>query len=141
MVNRRYEDIKVGEKASFTKTVTEADVVAFAGITGDFNPVHINAEYAKKSFFKERIAHGILTAGFISAALGTQLPGPNSIYLKQDLSFTAPVKLGDTVTATVEVTAKRDDKKLITLSTVATNQRGEVVVKGEALIKKMDPED
>lgn len=141
MVNRRYEDIKVGEKASFTKTVTEADVVAFAGITGNFNPVHINAEYAKKSFFKERIAHGILTAGFISAALGTQLPGPNSIYLKQDLSFTAPVKLGDTVTATVEVTAKRDDKKLITLSTVATNQRGEVVVKGEALIKKMDPED
>ncbi|MDI3522085.1 MAG: hypothetical protein PWR31_1592 [Bacillota bacterium] len=141
MVNRRYEDIKVGEKASFTKTVTEADVVAFAGITGDFNPVHINAEYAKKSFFKERIAHGILTAGFISAALGTQLPGPNSIYLKQDLSFTAPVKLGDTVTATVEVTAKRDDKKLITLSTIVTNQRGEVVVKGEALIKKMDPED
>jgi 3-hydroxybutyryl-CoA dehydratase len=141
MVNRRYEDIKIGEKASFIKTVTEADVVAFAGITGDFNPVHINAEYAKKSFFKERIAHGILTAGFISAALGTQLPGPNSIYLKQDLSFTAPVKLGDTVTATVEVTAKRDDKKLITLSTVVTNQRGEVVVKGEALIKKMDPED
>ncbi|HHV57491.1 MAG TPA: MaoC family dehydratase [Firmicutes bacterium] len=141
MVNRRYEDIKVGEKASFTKTVTEADVVVFAGITGDFNPVHINAEYAKKSFFKERIAHGILTAGFISAALGTELPGPNSIYLKQDLSFTAPVKLGDTVTATVEVTAKRDDKKLITLSTIVTNQRGEVVVKGEALIKKMDPED
>ena len=141
MVNRRYEDIKVGEKASFTKTVTEADVVVFAGITGDFNPVHINVEYAKKSFFKERIAHGILTAGFISAALGTELPGPNSIYLKQDLSFTAPVKLGDTVTATVEVTAKRDDKKLITLSTIVTNQRGEVVVKGEALIKKMDPED
>lgn len=78
---------------------------------------------------------------FHLAQQATQLPGPNSIYLKQDLSFTAPVKFGDTVTATVEVTAKRDDKKLITLSTIVTNRRGEVGVKGEALIKKMDPED
>ncbi|WXJ94941.1 hypothetical protein MCACP_14230 [Neomoorella carbonis] len=139
MINRRYEEIQVGDKATFSKTVTEADVYGFAGITGDFNPVHVDAEFAKNSLFKERVAHGILTAGFISAVLGTQLPGINTIYLKQELEFTAPVKIGDTVTAEAEVLSKRDDKKLITLKTTVTNQRGEVVVKGQALVKKVDP--
>ncbi|NLG85815.1 MAG: MaoC family dehydratase [Firmicutes bacterium] len=135
---RSYDSIKVGEKASFTKTVTETDIIQFAGISGDFNPVHINKEFAKNSMFKERIAHGILTASFISAVAGTQLPGPNSIYLKQVLNFTAPVKIGDTITATVEVISKRDDKHLITLDTTCTNQRGEKVITGEALVKKPD---
>ena len=126
---RSYDSIKVGEKASFTKTVTETDII---------HPVHINKEFAKNSMFKERIAHGILTAGFISAVAGTQLPGPNSIYLKQVLNFTAPVKIGDTITATVEVSSKRDDKHLITLDTTCTNQRGEKVITGEALVKKPD---
>lgn len=132
-----YSEIKIGDDASFAKTITEADVVQYAGITGDFNPIHIDAEYAKDSMFKERVAHGMLVSGLISAVLGTRLPGPNSIYLAQDLKFTAPVKIGDTVTALVTVTEKRDDKRIITLKTTVSNQRGEVVVDGRAVIKKV----
>ncbi len=131
-----YEDIKIGDNASFAKTITESDILGFAGITGDFNPIHIDAEYAKESMFKERIAHGMLVSGLISAVLGTQLPGPNSIYLGQNLKFTLPVKIGDTVTAVVTVTEKRDDKRIITLQTTISNQRGEVVVDGSAVVKK-----
>jgi 3-hydroxybutyryl-CoA dehydratase len=131
-----YEDIQVGDDASFAKTITESDILGFAGITGDFNPIHIDAEYAKESVFKERIAHGMLVSGLISAVLGTQLPGPNSIYLGQELKFTAPVKIGDTVTAVVTVTDKRDDKRIITLRTTVSNHRGEVVVDGSAVVKK-----
>ena len=131
-----YEDIKIGDNASFAKTITESDILGFAGITGDFNPIHIDAEYAKESMFKERIAHGMLVSGLISAVLGTQLPGPNSIYLGQNLKFTLPVKIGDTVTAVVTVTDKRDDKRIITLQTTISNQRGEVVVDGSAVVKK-----
>lgn len=132
-----YADIKVGDSDSLSKTVTESDILNFAGITMDFNPVHINAEYAKDSVFKERIAHGMLSAGFISAVLGTVLPGPNTIYLGQELKFTAPVKIGDTVTATVMVAEKRDEKRLLKLKTTVTNQRGEVVVDGSATVKKI----
>lgn len=106
-----YEDIQIGDKASFTKTISESDIYQFAGITGDYNPVHINSEYANQSVFKERVAHGILTAGFISAVLGTKLPGTDTIYLSQNLDFKAPVKIGDTVTAEVEVLEKKDRKK------------------------------
>lgn len=136
MAELAYEDIKVDDEASITKTITEADIVAFANLTGDTNPVHLDAEYAAKSMFGERIAHGMLVAGLISAVLGTQLPGPNSIYLGQDLKFTAPVKIGDTLTVTATVTEKRDDKRIIRLRTTATNQRGEIVVDGNAVIKK-----
>jgi len=131
-----YEDIKVDDSASITRTITEADIVAFANLTGDTNPVHLDAEYAAKSMFGERIAHGMLVAGLISAVLGTQLPGPNSIYLGQDLKFTAPVKIGDTLTVTATVAEKRDDKRIIKLRTTATNQRGEIVLDGNAVIKK-----
>jgi 3-hydroxybutyryl-CoA dehydratase len=131
-----YADIKIGADASFAKTITEGDVVQYAGLTGDFNPIHIDAEYARQSMFKERIAHGMLVSGLISAVLGTQLPGPNAIYLGQDLRFMAPVKIGDTVTATVTVTEKRDDKRIITLKTTVSNQRGEVVIDGKAVVKK-----
>jgi 3-hydroxybutyryl-CoA dehydratase len=131
-----YEDIKVDDSASITRTITEADIVAFANLTGDVNPVHLDAEYAAKSMFGERIAHGMLVAGLISAVLGTQLPGPNSIYLGQELKFTAPVKIGDTLTVTATVTEKRDDKRIIKLRTTATNQRGEIVLDGNAVIKK-----
>jgi 3-hydroxybutyryl-CoA dehydratase len=136
MAELAYEDIKVGDDASITRTITEAHIVTFAGLTGDMNPLHVDAEYAAKSMFGERIAHGMLVAGLISAVLGTQLPGPNSIYLGQDLKFTAPVKIGDTVMVTVTVTEKRDDKRIIKLRTTATNQRGEMVVDGSAVIKK-----
>ncbi len=132
-----YSDIKIGADASFAKTITEGDVVQYAGLTGDFNPIHIDAEYARQSMFKERVAHGMLVSGLISAVLGTQLPGPNSIYLGQDLKFKAPVKIGDTVTATVTVTDKRDDKRIITLKTTISNQHGDVVVDGTAVVKKV----
>ena len=132
-----YEDIKVGDEASLTKTITDAQIVDYAGLTGDTNPVHLDAEYAAQSMFGERIAHGMLVAGLISAVLGTQLPGPNSIYLGQDLKFRAPVKIGDTVKAVVTVTEKRDDKRIIKLGTTVSNQRGEIVIDGAAVIKKL----
>ena len=132
-----YESIKVGDEASLARTITEAHIVNFAGITGDMNPIHIDAEYAAHSMFKERIAHGMLMAGLISAVMGTQLPGPNSIYLGQDLKFTAPVMIGDTITVVVTVTGKRDEKRIITLRTAAYNQRGEMVVDGNAVLKKV----
>jgi 3-hydroxybutyryl-CoA dehydratase len=131
-----YDEIKVGDEASLSLTITEAHVVAYAGITGDVNPVHVDAEFARQTMFGERIAHGMLVAGLISAVLGTQLPGPNSIYLGQELKFTAPVKLGDTVTAAVAVTEKRDDKQIIKLRTTVSNQRGQVVIDGAAVVKK-----
>jgi len=136
MAELAYDDITVGDEASISRTITEAHIVAFAGLTGDLNPLHVDAEYAAKSMFGERIAHGMLVAGLISAVLGMQLPGPNSIYLGQELKFTAPVKIGDTVTVAVTVTEKRDDKRIIKLRTTATNQRGEMVVDGTAVIKK-----
>jgi len=132
-----YGEIKVGDEASLSRTITEAHIVNYAGITGDVNPVHVDAEYAKQSMFGERIAHGMLMAGLISAVLGVQLPGPNSIYLGQELKFTAPVKIGDTVTVTVKVTEKRDDKRILKLQTTVSNQHGEVVIDGSAVVKKM----
>jgi 3-hydroxybutyryl-CoA dehydratase len=132
-----YEHIKVGDEASLARTITEAHIVNFAGLTGDMNPIHVDAEYAAHSMFKERIAHGMLVAGLISAVLGTQLPGPNCIYLGQDLNFVAPVMIGDTIKAVVTVTGKRDEKRIIKLRTAAYNQRGEMVIDGNAVVKKV----
>ncbi len=123
-----------GQRASFTKTITEADVYAFAGITGDFNPLHVDAEFAKRSRFGERIAHGTLTAGLISAVLGMRLPGPGGIFLNQTLTFLKPVKFGDTITAEAEVMSYRSDKRILTLRTACRNQRGEAVIEGEAVL-------
>ena len=116
-------EIAVGQTAEFTKTVTETDVVLFAGITGDFNPAHVNAAEAERSRFGGRIAHGMLSAGFISAAIAMRLPGPGTIYLKQDLKFVKPVYLGDEVTATVTVTdIPRSDR--YALATTELRTRG-----------------
>jgi 3-hydroxybutyryl-CoA dehydratase len=134
MIGKTIEELKIGETAEFTKTITEHDVYAYAGITGDFNPAHINEVYAEKTFFKGRIAHGMLSAGLISAIIGTQLPGPGAIYLKQELKFTAPVRFGDTITARVEVTDIVKAKNRLRLKTVCTNQDGDKVIDGEALI-------
>jgi len=131
-----FADIKVGDKASMTKTVSEYDVYTFAGITGDFNPVHVNAEFAKTTMFKERIAHGMLSAGFISSVLGTTLPGANTIYLNQELSFKAPVKIGDTATAIIEVIEKIEDKHRLIFRTTVINQDGILVVDGKATVMK-----
>lgn len=128
-----FEDLSVGQTASFSKTITEADILMFAAVSGDTNPVHIDAEYAATTPFKQRIAHGMLSAGLISAVLGTKLPGPGTVYLGQSLKFRAPVKLGDTVTATAEVTALDAEKKRATLRTVCT-VGGKPVIEGEALV-------
>jgi 3-hydroxybutyryl-CoA dehydratase len=128
-----FEDLSVGQKASFGKTITEADIVLFAAVTGDTNPMHLNEEYAKGTIFKERIAHGMLAAGLITKVLGTQLPGPGTIYMSQTLKFRAPVRIGETVTATVEVKALHPDKHRATLSTICT-VKGEPVLEGEAYV-------
>lgn len=127
-------EFKAGQRASISKTITEADVYGFAGITGDFNPLHVDAEYARRSRFGERIAHGMLTAGLISTVLGMRLPGPGAVYLSQSLKFLKPVKFGDTVTAAAEVAAYRQDKRVLTLRTSCTNQHGETVAEGESVL-------
>ena len=127
--------IKVGDKATFSKTVSEADVVSFAQITGDSNPLHLDEAYAAKTRFKGRIAHGMLSASFISAALGTKLaPNATVVYLSQQLRFQRPVKIGDTVTATCEVTAVQPERRFVTVKTDCVNQAGEEIVTGEALV-------
>jgi len=130
----RIDEIQVGQSAEMAKTVTETDIALFAGVTGDFNPVHIDAVEAAKSRFGERIAHGMLSAGFISAVLGTRLPGTGSIYLSQSLRFTKPVRIGDTVTTRVEVLEVIATKRRVRLATTCRNQNGETVVEGEAVV-------
>lgn len=128
-----FEDLVVGQSATFSKTVTEADIVLFAGVSGDTNPVHLDAEYAATTMFKSRIAHGMLSAGFISTVIGTKLPGPGAIYVGQTLKFKAPVRIGDTVTARVEVTALVAEKKFATFKTQCL-VGGKVVIDGEATV-------
>lgn len=127
------EDLTIGATASFAKTVTEADILLFAGVSGDTNPVHIDADYAKSTQFQGRIAHGMLGASFISAVLGVRMPGPGTIYLGQTLRFKAPVRVGDTVVATATVTAIDEPKRRVTFSTVCT-VGGTVVIDGEATV-------
>jgi 3-hydroxybutyryl-CoA dehydratase len=124
--------LQVGETASFSKTVTEADVVLFAGISGDNNPIHIDAEYARGTRFGERIAHGMLTASFISTVLGTRLPGVGAIYVGQTLHFLKPVYIGDTVTAIATIESYDRQRARMKVATVCINQRGEEVLTGEA---------
>jgi len=126
--------LKPGDAAEFSKTVSETDVYLYAGISGDFNPAHLNQAYAEKTFFKGRIAHGMLSAGFISALLGTRLPGPGTIYLRQEINFLAPVRMGDTITARVEVTELVPEKNRARLRTTCRNQEGTVVLDGEAVV-------
>ena len=127
------EDLTVGQTESFAKTVTDADITLYAGISGDTNPVHLDDEYATESMFKGRIAHGMLTAAFISAVLGARMPGPGAIYLSQSLRFKAPVRPGDTVTATAEVTDINLEKRRVTLKTTCF-VKGKPVVEGEAMV-------
>jgi 3-hydroxybutyryl-CoA dehydratase len=135
MADTRSDDnFRIGQRDSFSKTVTESDVTTFAGLIGDFNPIHVDAEYARKGRFGRRVAHGLFTGGLISAVLGNKLPGPGAIYLSQQIEFLAPVFIGDTVTATVEVTAWRPEKRIITLKTDAYNQEGKQVVTGKAVL-------
>jgi 3-hydroxybutyryl-CoA dehydratase len=127
------EDLDVGMSATYAKTVSEADIVLFAGISGDSNPVHVDDDYARDTMFKGRIAHGMLTASFISAVLGTRLPGPGCIYLSQNLRFKAPVRIGDTVRTVVEVIEIDRDRARITVSTRCT-VGDKTVIDGEAVL-------
>lgn len=135
--------ITLGDSASFSKTFTEADTYLYAGITGDLNPAHIDQVQSESSIFGGRIVHGMLSAGLISAVLGTRLPGPGTIYVGQDLSFTAPVRFGDTITATVTA-AEWIKGKFLRLQTTCSNQDGLVVLDGFATVKppkELIPED
>jgi len=126
-----FEDLAVGQEASLSKTVSEADIVAFADISGDRNPVHLDAAYAATTMFKERIAHGMLSAAYISAVFGMKLPGPGAIYISQTLSFKAPVKIGDTVVTTVKLIELTPEKKRAKFETVCA-VNGKPVLTGEA---------
>ena len=126
--------LSLGASASFSKTIQESDIVAFAELSGDVNPVHLDDDFAAKTRFGGRIAHGMLSAGLISAVLGTKLPGPGAVYLSQSLKFRAPVRIGDEITATVTVVSQKEDKPIYTLETVCTNQRDEKILVGEAVI-------
>jgi 3-hydroxybutyryl-CoA dehydratase len=133
MIGKKFEEINLGDTASFEKTISETDIYLFAGITGDLNP-HINQVEAEKTMFKGRIAHGMLSAGLVSAVLGMYLPGPGTIYLGQELKFLAPVRAGDTVKAVAEVIEKVEGKNRIKLKTTCYNQEGKAVLDGIATV-------
>lgn len=139
MSGKTIENLTLGENAEFTKTVSETDIYLFAGVSGDFNPAHINEEHAKKTFFKTRIAHGMLSAGFISTVIAMKLPGPGTIYLDQSLKFLAPVRIGDTITARAEVTEIIPEKNKVRLKTTCMNQDEIIVLEGEAVVSPPKP--
>lgn len=132
-------NFSVGQTASFSRTVTETDIVMFAGISGDYNPVHVDQEYAAGTKFGQRIAHGLLTTSFFSRLLGMELPGQGSVYLEQSLKFTKPVFIGDTITASAEILAIDREKRIIRLETICRKQDDTVVLTGEA--KMMMPKE
>jgi len=134
MIGKTIDELKIGDTAEFGKTVSESDIYLYAGVTGDFNPAHINEVYAKKTYFKTRIAQGMMTAGFISGLLGIRLPGPGTIYIRQELDFLAPVHIGDTITARVEVIEILKEKNRVTVRTSCVNQDGTLVLDGKAVV-------
>ena len=139
MIGKTIDELKVGDSAQVSKTVSETDVYLFAGITGDFNPAHVDEEYARKTYFGTRIAHGLLPAGFISAVMGNRLPGPGSVYLRQELTFLGTVKIGDTITARVEVMEIDTVKGRVRMLTTCDNQEGKRVLTGEAIVSPPRP--
>lgn len=134
MNGKTINQLKIGDKEFIAKTISETDIYLYAGITGDFNPAHVNEEYAANSPFKGRIAHGMLTAGLVSAVLGTKLPGPGTIYLAQELKFTAPVRIGDTIKAEAEVIEINSEKNRVKIKTTCQNQHGQTVLEGTATV-------
>jgi 3-hydroxybutyryl-CoA dehydratase len=139
MIGKTINEIKVGDAAHFSKTIAESDIYLYAGITGDLNPAHVNEEYAKKTFFKTRIAHGMLLAGLISTVTGTILPGPGTIYISQELNFLAPARIGDTISAHVEVVQVILEKNRIRLKTFCVSHDGTTVLDGEAIVSPPKP--
>lgn len=133
-MGKTIDELKVGDVAEFSKTISESDVYLYAGITGDFNPLHIDETYAAGTFFKTRIVHGMLLAGFACSVVGSKLPGYGTVYTRQELNFLAPVRIGDTVTARVEVIEIIPEKHRVRLKTSCINQDGIVVLDGEATV-------
>ena len=128
-----FEDLEEGMTDVFAKTITDADIITFAGISGDTNPVHLNHEFASETIFQGRIAHGMLTASFISTVIGTKLPGPGAVYISQTMNFMAPVIIGDTITAVATITAIDEKRRRVTLKTQCLNGE-KVVIDGEAVV-------
>lgn len=135
LTNVTYDELSIGQTASFSKTFTEDLLVLFAEVSGDVNPVHLDAEFAATTFFKERIAHGAWTASIVSGAIALEMPGPGSIYLKQDLTFTRPVKVNDIITVNLEILEKTDKSKAVLIKCEAVNQDGKTVAVGTAKVK------
>jgi len=134
MIGKTIDQLNPGDSAEFSKTISESDIYLYAGITGDLNPVHINESYARTTFVKTRICHGMLSAGLFSTVLGSILPGPGTIYLRQEVNFLAPVKIGDTLTALVEVIEKDENKNRVRMKTSCLNQNGISVMDGIAVV-------
>ena len=134
MLGKTIDQIRVGDTAQFSKTVSETDVYLFAGVSGDFNPAHINEQYASGTYFGKRIAHGLLSAGFLSAVLANQLPGPGTIFLPLSIRFQAPVFIGDTITARAEVAQINSEKHRVTMNLTCINQDEKQVLEGEAVL-------
>jgi 3-hydroxybutyryl-CoA dehydratase len=134
---RDYEDIQVGERATASRTITEADIKTFAALSGDFNPIHVDEEFAKRTRWQGRIAHGMLVAGLVTQTLSA-LGGEGAVHVSEEVSFQAPVRIGDTVTVVSEVTGKREEKRRLLVSSVWTNQDGVTVIsgKGELLLPR-----
>jgi 3-hydroxybutyryl-CoA dehydratase len=133
-LGKSYDELHIGEEASFTKTITETDVYLFAGISGDFNPMHVNEEFAKMTPFKTRIAHGALPQSLIAPVLGTKLPGLGTVAVEISCRFKAPTFFGDTVTAKATVSEKMEEKRWVRMALTWTNQRGEKIAEGEAVV-------
>jgi 3-hydroxybutyryl-CoA dehydratase len=132
--NKPFDELEVGDRASYTKRVTEQDVEAFGGLSGDMNPLHFSDEYAATTPYGGRVAHGMIVGALVSAAIGTRLPGPGSIYLKQSLAFHLPVRIDDEIEVTIVVQKKLARRRFVTLACEARNQAGEKVADGEALV-------
>ncbi|MFO7837614.1 MAG: MaoC family dehydratase [Candidatus Thorarchaeota archaeon] len=133
----RYSEIEIGQTAEVKHTITEEDIQSFGELSGDRNPLHFNQEWAEQTMFKGRIAHGLLTAAFVSTAIGMKLPGPGTIYVSQHMNFKRPVRIGDSITTKVEVAEKMDEKKHIKLNTTVVNQDGKTVLDGYAIVTLM----
>lgn len=133
-IGKTYDQLCIGDHACVSKTIAESDIYQFAGITGDFNPMHLNQEYAVRTRFKARIAHGPLTQSLMASVLGMKLPGLGTVILEWSCRFKAPVYIGDTITATAEISEKLADKKWVRLKLTWTNQSGKTVVAGDALV-------
>ncbi len=134
----KYEEIEIGQSAEFVRKITEEDIKKFAELSGDYNPIHMDENFAKNTIFKGRIAHGIISAAFISTCLARDLPGPGTIYLSQKITFKKPVRINDEITVRVEVIDKIEENRQIKLRTTCINQDEKLVIDGEAIVMLMD---